>query len=378
MSNNEQLVKNIKRCVNDVKVWKTDKQRDYLIEKIEPYIEDMKKLSLEEKVDILHYAMFLSRKSYINILAKHFGISLNDDENVKMWRVLKDCGDNAYTLQIIGKKDNWTEFAHGEYFFEQVLLKGRNFYIDNAEKEWCKKLQTAIAAKTDVGFWLSKEKTTGLSKISYAVLKNEQWGDLNRSIIDIKPGWLEQDFYSIVNVNKNNKHLEQDRFSINEDKVDWNTILKNKQVYPEEAKNIVRNILENFWLQKTPEGNFVFESPKVKAYVLTSTWLFNKNHLEMNIFTSEEKGKLLEKLLNDKNSITTIKSASEEGKYLQNLLENCFQDNNILWHKLNLEETAKTALKMGEYDKLVGNLSLKSKLEEGLICKNKSDKKAKI
>lgn len=378
MSNNPELVKKIKSCVNGVKVWKTEKQRDNLLKDIAPLIPYMSELSLEEKVDILHYSMFLSKKSYINILAKHFNLSLNDDINIKMWKVLENCGDNAYTLQILDKKDNWTESSEDQYFFEQALLKGRSFYIDKQEKEWCKKLQDVFAKKTDVGFWLSKETRTGLSKISYATIKNEQWGDLNRSILDIKPGWLGQDFYSIVNTNKNNSYLENDRLIVNEDKVDWNTILVKKLAYPEEAKKVLREVLENFWLQKTEDGLYVFENTKVKSYILTSMWLFNANHLEMEIFTSEEKTKLLQKLLNDKNSMTNIKSASEEGKYLRNLLENCFNDQNILWHKLNLEENAKKALKIGEFDKLVANLSLKSKLEEDLIYKNKSDKKAKI
>lgn len=378
MSQNEQLVKKIKDCINAVKICKKDQQKDNLMTNIEPYREDMEKLSLEEKIQILHEAIFLSKKSTINIVAKYLGLNLNDEKYVKMWTCLENCGDNSYALQIMKNNDNWAEFNNNQYFFEQVLLKGRQFYINKKEKEWYKKLQEVIVEKTDVGFWLSKEKTTGLSKISYAVLKNEQWGDLNQDVMNFQPGWLNQDFYSIVNINNNTKYLAYDRFIVNEDNIDWNNILKNNKPYPNEAKQTVRKILENFWLQQTEDGNFVFESDKVKAYVLTDMWLFNNNHLEMGIFTTEEKSTLLAKLLNDKNSIIHIKSENKPGKYLRFLLENCFQDTNIVWDKIKFQPNAYKALKLANLDKLVENLCLKSKIEQRLVMKNTLEKKHKI
>lgn len=376
--NNIELLKKVKDCISNVKVWKTEKQRDNLIKYLEPYKEQLNMLSLEERIDILHYSILLSKKSYMNILAKEFNLSLNDESQVKMWTVLENCNDNSYTLQILKNKDEWADFSNGQYFFEQVLLKGRSFYIYSQEKEWCKKLQDMVIKKTDVGFWLSKEKQTGLSKASYATIKYEQFGEFNRSIMDIKPGWLEQDYYNIVNINNHNVYLEKDRFQLEEKNIDWNKIIRNEESYPLEAKQAVRKILDHYWCQKTESGEFVFQSSKVKNYVLASVWLMNEKHIQMGILTKEEKEKLLEKFLNDNNAHNNIKSAEEEGKYTRMLLEHCCQEECFNWQNVILNENAWKALTIGQYDKLVKNLYLKSALENKLCLKNSNEKKIKI
>ena len=46
---------------------------------------------------------------------------------------------------------------------------------------------------------LKTEETTGLSNWSYFVHKHEIWGNCLTDVFNIKPGWLEQDYYNIIN-----------------------------------------------------------------------------------------------------------------------------------------------------------------------------------
>lgn len=375
MSNNKEIVEAVKKAINTVIMWKTEKQKKYLLEYLYPLMPHLKKLDFEGKKEILYCAIKLNKKSYINLLGKEMKISL-EDEKLKMWRVLEDCYDNVYKLSVIEKKDDWNDFFQGQYFFEQVLLAGKNFYVDKKEKETCKKLEEALAKKTDVSYWLSKEKTTGLSKLSYVLQKHELFGDFNRSVIDIKPGWLGQDDYNIINHNKENKNT--DFFTLNEDKIDWNKIIKNNEEYAEEAKKVIRTILENFWLQKTAEGKYIFESEKVKMITLSDLWLFNEKIFKCDIFTAEEKSRILEKTLNHNNAFIYIKSMQKEGNFTRMVLKNCMEDSNIKWNEIHLNEDAWKALKISENDKFIHNLIIKSRLEEKLVYKNTYDKKNKI
>lgn len=375
MPTNREIVEIVKKAISAVDVWKTEKQKTYLLEYLYPVMSDLVKLDFEEKREILYKAMKLSRKSYINLITKEMQVSLND-EKLKMWRALEDCYDNAYKIFIIEKKDNWNDFFQEQYFFEQVLLSGRTFYIDKKEKEFCKKLEEAVAKKTDVSYWLSKEETTGLSKLSYMLQKHNLFGDFNRAIINIQPSWLGQDYYSIINHNNENKN--SDKFRLNEEKIDWNRILKKNEEYSEEAKEVVRAVLENLWLQKTHDGKYLFESEKVDFILLPDMWLFREKHFEYNIFTTDEKTKLLQKTLNHRNAFTYIKSAQTEGVFTRMVLKVCMEDQNVKWHEINLTEDAWKALKVSEDDKFVNNLIMKSRLEDKLICRNIPDKKTKI
>lgn len=375
MPTNKEIVDTVKKAISAVDVWKTEKQKTYLLEYLYPVMSDLIKLDFEEKREILYKAMKLSRKAYINLLTKEMQVSLNDDK-LKMWRALENCYDNAYKIFIIEKKDNWNDFFQEQYFFEQVLLAGRTFYIGDKEKELCKKLENAVAKKTDVSYWLSKEETTGLSKLSYMLKKHNLFGDFNASIMNIKPGWLGQDHYSIINHNNENKN--SDKFTINEEKIDWNSILKKDEEYPEEAKVVIRTILENLWLQKTEDGKYIFESDKVDFIYLPDMWLFREKHFQYDIFTTDEKTKLLQKTLNHRNSFTYIKSAKNEGIFTRMVLKVCMEDPNVKWHEINFTEDAWNALKISEDDKFVNNLIIKSRLEDKLVCKNIPDKKTKI
>lgn len=369
---NRKLIKESKGTLNFLKSWKTVKQKKYLVEYLDTLIEDIPRLSFEDKREILLHSICLSRKSYMNIIAKNFNMSLNDDENIKMWTVLENCEDNQYAINIMKEKKDWNDFSDTQYFFEQVLKFGKKYYTSKNDKILSKKLKHVIAERTDVNFWLSKEKKTGLSKLSYLLIKNEYWGTVNQEVIDIKPGWLDKDYYNIVS-NENNEE-----FQLIKDNTDWNKIIRTNEEYSEEAKKVVRHVLDNLWLQKDLNGKYVFENDKIKVQTLAEMWLFNEKHFKYEIFTTEEKTQLLEKVLNQKDSFINIKSATKDGKFTRMVINECFKDEDMKWNLLKLDKNALNALKLGEYDKIVNNLILKSKLENDLKNKNKGEKKFKI
>jgi hypothetical protein len=358
--NNKNLIETLKLSMNPRYSWSGEKQKNALIETISPHLEQMKNFSFDEKKEVLNYAIRLSRKSYINILAKHFDINLND-EKIKMWTELEYCRDNQYALDIIDKKENWLDYANDTYFFECVLMKGGGVFISPKEKEFNNKFTNLLSKKTDLHFWLSKEKITGLSKISYVATKHSNSSIMVFNIFDIKPNWLEKDF--------------SHQFQVDENNIQWDRIIKGNENYSENAIKVVRKMLENFWLQKTENGKFVFEHEKIAPYLLPEMWLFNEKHFELNLFNSEEKAKLLEKLLNYKNPSTI-----EMNQLTTIVIKASLNDSNMKWHQINFEENALE--KLSEMDnetyELIKVLIVKNQLEESISNKNTLSKKMKI
>lgn len=375
MLNNNQVVEQAKQAISAVKMWKNPRQKLYLLEYMEELMPYLPNLSIDEKKEIVYHSMRLSKKSYMNVLAKKMNIDLNE-ESLKIWSALEYCNDNTYALQIINNKKNWSDYANNEYFFEQVVLFSRKFYIGTKEKQLCTTILDSIAKKTDVGFWLSLEPTTNLSKLSYLITKYEPFGEACYELLNIKPGWLNQDYYNIVN--KNLKYNNKDSFTVEENSLDWNKIIKNNENYNLEAKMAIRKILDQLWFQKTLDGKYVFESEKISFLLLSKMWILNENHLKSNILTGEEKAKLLQKSLNDKNAFIYIKSEKPEGLFLRELLKACFEDTTVNWNNINFTDCAWRALKISENDRFVHNLILKSKLEYNLVPKNIQEKKPKI
>lgn len=376
MIENNELVNEIKNKVKSISKWKTEKQKKYLMDFIESQRSNLNTLMFEEKRSVLHSAINLNKKSLINLLAKEMNVTLSD-EKLKMWRVLEDCHDNSYKLSIIEKQKNWSEIFEDQYFFEQVFRAGRFFYINKKEKEFAQKLKSLIVKKTDVSYWLSKEEKTGLSKLSYILQKTYVVGDFNIDLIDIKPGWLGEDYYNIVSHSKT--ITSEESFKINEDKIDWNRIIKNDEDYPEEAKKVIRTILDHLWLQRTSDGKYIFEADKVTVSLLNNMWLFREKHFQYGLFTTEEKVKLLEKIINDKNNVLlNLHSKTKEGEFLRTVVDSCIEDQEIKWHKIEFKKETWKVLEQIGNDKFFHNLIMKSQLEENFIPKNQANKKNKI
>lgn len=345
MLENPKIINKIRLQINSLKSWSGEKQKKYLIEGITPFIEDMKKFSFEEKKEVLHYAMRLSKKSHINILAKHFDVNLND-EALQMWSAVNDCYDNTYALEILEKKENWLDYAKERYFFENVLLKASSYYVSEKELKWFEKLMTVIAKKTDLNFWLAEEKTTGLSNLSYIATKYRQWGNVSDEIINIKPNWFKKGF-----------NIYQNQFIVSSD-------------YTNQDIQLIREVLTHFWLQKTEDGKYVFEHSKIDAYFLSKMWLFNPSHFEKNIFNAEEKSKFLIKLLHHESAINDVEAL------IKVVFQACINDNEVKWHTLNLNQNDIKLLSelKGESIDFIDNLIIKSKLEEELNYKTKTTK----
>lgn len=355
----------IKRNINSIKSWKKDNQLNYLREELDNDWNDMRSFSNDEKYDLLRHAMCLNKKAYVNFIAKEFGININNPD-IKLWKNLENCDDKSWILQILRNQKNWEEFDD-EYFFEQALKSTRGFYINKIEKKTLNNYFDVFKDSIDVKFLLKKEQKTGLSIWSYFLNKNAIWGDALNEILNIKPGWLDKDHYNIIN----GGHEE-----INEKNVDWNRIEKKLENYSDEAKGIVRKILDITIFEKIDE-KYVIEKKDIPISFVSNLWLLKKEHFDLEIIYPEEKLKLLEVLMNNNNSPVLIKSANKEGIFLQYVLNSCLDDNNIDWQKIDFNKDAWRALELVDLDKIIKNNQLKSKLEVNLLDKPK-EKKNKI
>lgn len=340
MKNHQELINQIKLQINTLKHWSGEKQKNYLIEFLAPFLEELKEFSFDEKKEVLHYAVGLSTKSHINILAKYFNVNLND-ENLNIWTVLGDCYDNSYALNIIEKKDNWNDFQEGKYFFECVLLKGSMAYIDKKEQKYYSKMLHAINQKTDIKFWLSKEKTTGLSNVSYVATKYHHWSEISYDVLNIKPSWCKN-------------------------------VILNNETYSEEKISIIRQILDNYWLQKLDNENFVFEHEKIDSHFLSKMWLFHESHFKMNMFSAEEKSKFLKKLLSHEYSFSNMMKA-----LVKTVFDECLNDSHVKWHDMNL--TKKDLKKLNEMNitqssDFMDSIITKSRLEHSISNKTHKNK----
>lgn len=362
MSNN---LERIKKSLDLLKNWKKEKQSIYLDEALNDYWEEINNFSKEEKYELLRHSMLLNKKSHVNIIAQKIDINLNSKE-LKLWKNLENCDDKSWLMQLIKKQDNWLEFDN-EYFFEQALKSTRGFYINKTEQKTLKNFLEVFKEKLNVEFFLRKEEKTGLSNWSYFINKNAIWGDCLNNVLNIRPGWLEKDFYNVISGGNS---------EIDESKVDWNRIEKKLESYSEEAKNVVRKILDLTVFQKI--GNsYVIEKKDIPISFIADLWLLKKEHFDLDIIYPEEKLKLLEKTINHNSSPVLIKSANKEGLFLQTVLNSCLDDERIDWQKIELNKDAWRALELIILDKIVKNNQLKSKLEENLFDKVR-EKKHKI
>ena len=355
----------IKSKISTIKNWKKDSQLNYLKEDLASYWNDMRSFSNDEKYNLLRHAMCLNKKSYVNFIAKEFGININNPD-IKLWRNLENCDDKIWTVQILRSQKNWLEFDN-EYFFEQALKSTRGFYINKTEQKTLKNFLEVFKEKLDVEFFLRKEEKTGLSNWSYFINKNAIWGDCLNNILNIRPGWLEKDYYNVISGGNS---------EIDESKVDWNRIEKKLDSYSEEAKNVVRKILYRTVFQKI-ENSYLIEKKDIPISFIADLWLLKKEHFDLDIIYPEEKLKLLEKTINHNSSPVLIKSANKEGLFLQTVLNSCLDDERIDWQKIELNKDAWKALELINLDKIIKNNQLKSKLEVNLVDKDK-EKKHKI
>lgn len=358
----------IKEAFNHLKKFKDEKQYKYMLEFFNPKWDELNLLSEKEKIEILQEGMVLNKKSHLKTIATHLNININDP-NLKLWKNLENCNDNAFAISLMNKQINWMEKDDDVYFFEKAFSYSRRYYIDLTEKKTLKNLINCFINNINVNFLLNTEETTGLSNWSYFIHKYEIWGNCLTDVFDIKPGWLEQDYYNIIN--------GENTTGINEKNIDWNRIEKKKEKYSDDAIHVVREVLDKTICQKI-NGKFIFESKNIPITLLSEMWLLKKEHFELNIFTAQEKEKIIEKFLNDKSSFIYINSQLKQGLVFRYILDNILGDDSINWKNIQFTEHSWDALKIINLEGIVKNNVLRSELEKNLEKNNKLIKKYKI